>query len=97
MTRYGGLKKATIYVRDDGLLDVVRERATNGERIAGVANLEEAFDAIRAHAPAWGACTHPRFYSSTVAGTYVCAHCGAHLPPDWRGHQVSTSHGKDNG
>ena len=49
MTRYGGLKKATIIVRDDGKLDVIRERATNGERINGNETLEEAFDAIRAH------------------------------------------------
>jgi hypothetical protein len=48
--RYGGLRKATIIIRDDGLLDVVRERETTGESIRGVANLEEAFDAIRAHA-----------------------------------------------
>jgi len=92
--RYGGLKKATIIVRDDGKLDVIRERATNGERINGNETLEEAFDAIRAHTPAWSACTHPRFYSSHVAGTYVCAHCGTHLPLDWRGHLASTERGE---
>lgn len=46
--RYGGLKRAVITVRDDGLLDVVRERETTGESIRGCATLEEAFDAIRA-------------------------------------------------
>ena len=50
IARYGGLRKATIIVRDDGLIDVIRERATNGERINGCATLDEAFDAIRAHA-----------------------------------------------
>lgn len=50
MKRYGGLKKATITVRDDGLLDVVRERDTgNGDAIKGCATLEEACDAIYAH------------------------------------------------
>lgn len=48
VARYGGLRKATIIVRDDGLLDVVRERETTGESIRGCATLEEAFDAIRA-------------------------------------------------
>lgn len=50
MSRYGGLRKATITVRDDGKLDVVRERETNGERCNGCENLDEAFDFIRAHA-----------------------------------------------
>ncbi len=51
---YNGLRKATITVRPDGLLDVVRERDTgNGERITGCATLDEALEAIRAHAHAW--------------------------------------------
>jgi hypothetical protein len=50
MTRYGGLKRATITVRDDGKLDVLRERETGGEVIKGCATLDEALDAIRAHA-----------------------------------------------
>lgn len=45
--RYGGLRKATIIVRDDGLLDVIREREHNGERVNGCATLDEAFAAIR--------------------------------------------------
>ena len=50
MRRYGGLVKATITVRDDGLLDVVRERDTgNGESFRGCATLDEAFAVIRAH------------------------------------------------
>ena len=47
--RYARLRKVTITIRDDGILDVVRERAENGESFRGLANLEEAFDAIRAH------------------------------------------------
>ena len=53
MKRYGGLRRVLITVRDDGLLDVVRERETTGESIRGLANLDEAFDAIRAGATEW--------------------------------------------
>jgi hypothetical protein len=51
--RYGGLRRVMITVREDGLLDVVRERETTGESIRGLANLDEAFDAIRAGATEW--------------------------------------------
>jgi len=47
--RYGGLRKVTITVRDDGLIDVVREREHNGDSIRGCSTLEEACDAIYAH------------------------------------------------
>ena len=47
--RYGGLRRAIVTVREDGLLDVVREREKTGESIRGCATLEEALDAIYAH------------------------------------------------
>ncbi len=41
------LVKVTITRNSDGTWDVLRERAENGERIAGVPDLDEAFDAVR--------------------------------------------------
>jgi len=49
IARYGGLRKATIIVRDDGKLDVIRERETMGETFRGLDNLDDAFATIRAH------------------------------------------------
>lgn len=47
--RYAGLKKATIVIREDGRLDVLRERESTGEWFRGMETLDEAFEVIRAH------------------------------------------------
>ena len=50
VARYNGLRRVVITVRDDGLLDVLRERESTGETFRGCASLDEAFACIRAHA-----------------------------------------------
>jgi hypothetical protein len=45
------LQRAILTRREDGLWDVVRERASGGESIRGCKDLDEALDAVRAHDP----------------------------------------------
>lgn len=69
------LKRVILNFREDGRIDVTRERAEHGETIKGCASLQEAFDAVAAHDDQRGGVTKENDMRCTHCGNDICDPC----------------------